>query len=82
MRIVVGLFALGIAGGVVPVGFSAMPYLTPLLIGTVAAFLILLTLGVAASALRPRHPRRFESTPSRPAPAPPSRVRAAVHRAI
>jgi hypothetical protein len=82
MRTAIGLFALGIVGGVVPVGFSAMPYLTPLLTGTFAAFLILLTLCVAASAVRPRHPRRFESTSSRPAAAPPSRVRAAAHRAI
>ncbi len=82
MRTAIGLLALGIVGGVGPVGFSIMPYLTPLLTGTVAAFLILLTLGVAASALRPRHPRRLESTSSRPAPAPTSRVRAAAHRAI
>jgi hypothetical protein len=42
-----------------------MPYLTPLLTGTVAAFLILLTLGLVASALDRRRPRGFEPAASR-----------------
>lgn len=80
MRSAIGLLALGIAGAVVPVGASVMPYLTPLLTGTVAAFLILLTLGLVRSARRRRRPRRFEAASSRPSPRSGTAVRAAAHR--
>lgn len=52
MRTSMGLLALGIVGAVAPVGFSAMPFFAPLLVATIAAFFVLLTLGFLISALR------------------------------
>ena len=46
--------ALGVVGSVFPVGYSAMPYLTPLLVGTIGAFFILLALGLLISVLKHR----------------------------
>ena len=45
---------LGVVGSVFPVGFSVMPYLTSLLVGTIAAFSILLALGLLISVLKHR----------------------------
>ena len=45
---------LGVVGSVFPVGFSVMPYLTPLLVGTIGAFFILLALGLLISVLKHR----------------------------
>lgn len=80
MRTAIGLLALGVAGGVVPVGSAAMPYLTALLTGTVAAFLVLLSVCLVTSALRLRLPRRFESPARQPAVRSGVSVRAAAHR--
>jgi nitrate/nitrite transporter NarK len=69
LRSAIGLVALGIVGAVGPVGFSVMPFFTPLLVGTMAAFLILLTLGLVVAALRhaPRFaPRSIRSPRRRP----------------
>lgn len=82
MRTAIGLLALGIAGGVVPVGFSVMPILTPLLAGTVAAFLVLVALCLVASFRRLRLPRRFESPARRPAVRSGGPLRAAARRTI
>lgn len=80
MRTAIGLLALGIAGGVVPVGVSVVPILTPLLTGTVAAFLVLVALCLVTSFRRLRSPRRFESPASRPAVRSGGPVRAAARR--
>lgn len=80
MRTAVGLLALAIAGGVGPVGFWVMPYLRPLLTGTVVAFLILLTLCLVASALRRRRSRGLASMSSHLAPRSRVAVRSAEHR--
>ena len=61
MRTSIGLLALGIVGAVAPVGFSGMPFFAPLLVATIAAFFVLLTLGFLISALR------LAPTSSRPA---------------
>ena len=61
MRTSIGLLALSIVVVVVPVGFSAMPFLMPLLVATIAAFFVLLTFGFLISALR------LAPTSSRPA---------------
>lgn len=63
MRTSIGLLALGIVGAVAPVGFSGMPFFAPLLVATIAAFFVLLTLGFLISALA----RRTAPTSSRPA---------------
>lgn len=62
MRTALGLLGLGIVGGIAPVGSSVLLYLTPLVTGTVVAFLVLLTLSVVISALRHRSPRRVKSS--------------------
>ena len=80
MRTAIGLLALGIAGGIVPVGFSVVPILTPLLTGTLAAFLVLGALCFLTSFHRLQSPRRFESPASRPAVRSGRPVRAAAHR--
>ena len=67
MRTAIGLLTLGIVGGIGPVGFSAMPYFTPLFVGTIAAFFGLLALGLLASALRHGLVPRFVPKTSRPA---------------
>jgi hypothetical protein len=67
LRTAIGLLALGIVGGIGPVGFSAIPYSTPLFVGTIAAFFALLALGVLASALRHGLVPRFDPRTSRPA---------------
>jgi hypothetical protein len=67
LRTAIGLLTLGIVGGIGPVGFSAMPYFTPVLVGTIAAFFALLALGVLASALRHGLVPRFVPKTSRPA---------------
>lgn len=54
MRTAIGLMTLGIVGSVFPVGFSVMPYLTPLLVGTIGALFILLALGLLISILKHR----------------------------
>lgn len=54
MRTAIGLMTLGVVGSVFPVGFSVMPYLTPLLVGTIGAFFILLALGLLISVLKHR----------------------------
>lgn len=57
MRTAIGLMTLGVVGSVFPVGFSVMPYLTPLLVGTIGALFILLALGLLISVLK--HLARF-----------------------
>jgi len=76
------LLALGIVGAVAPVGFSGMPFLAPLLVGTIAAFFALLTLGFLISALRDGLARRTAPASSRPARRPPvTAVRSTSHSA-
>lgn len=82
MRTALGLLGLGVAGGIGPVGIAGIPYLTPLLLGAVGAFLILLTLGLVASALSRRPSREFEPRSIRPVPRRAAVVRSAQHRAI
>ena len=67
MRSAIGLVALGIVGAVGPVGLSVMPFFAPLFVGTMAAFLILLTLSLVVATLRRRHAPRFSLRSTRPA---------------
>jgi hypothetical protein len=67
LRTSIGLLALGIVGAVAPVGFSGMPFFAPLLVATIAAFFVLLTLGFLISALRQGLEWRLAPTSSRPA---------------
>ena len=67
MRTAIGLLALGFVGGVAPVGSSVLLYLTPMILGTVAAFLVLLALSVVISSFRRWGPRPPTATTSRPA---------------
>ena len=80
MRTAIGLLVLGIAGGVLPVGSSVAQYLAPLLTGTLAAFVVLLMLCLAASAIRRGRARDLEAASSRPAARVPTPVRAASPR--
>jgi hypothetical protein len=80
MRTAIGLLALGIAGVVLPVGSSVAQYLAPLLTGTLAAFVVLLSLCLAASVIRRGRVRDLEVASSRPAPRVPTPVRAATPR--
>jgi len=66
MRTAIGLLTLGFVGGVGPVGLSMLPYLTPTIIGTVVAFLVLLALSVVISSFR-RWGRRPPTVVTRPA---------------
>ena len=67
MRTAIGLLVLGFVGGVGPVGPSVLLYLTPMVIGTVAAFLILLALSVVISSFRRWSPRLPKAATTRPA---------------
>jgi nitrate/nitrite transporter NarK len=80
MRTAIGLLALGIAGGVIPVGSSVAQYLAPLLTGTLVAFVVLLTLCLAASAIRRGRARDLEAASSRLAARVPTPVRSAAPR--
>ena len=82
MRTAIGLLVLGIAGGVVPVGSSVLPYLAPLMTGTLAAFVGLLALCLAASAARRGRVRDLEAASRQPAPRVPTPVRATAPRTI
>jgi membrane protein implicated in regulation of membrane protease activity len=79
MRATIGLLSLTVAGSIAPVGLSAMSYFAPLLAGTIAALLTLVTVCLLSSAVRRRHSRDLVSP--RPAPRRGMVVRSAEHRA-
>lgn len=80
MRTAIGLLALSLAGVIVPVGSPVAQYLTPLLMGTAAAFVLLLSLCLGAVALRHRRALDLEAASTRPAPRASTAVRTAAPR--
>ena len=81
MRTAFGLLSLIIAGGIAPVGLSAISYVAPLLAGSIAALLSLLALCLMASVLSRRYARELGPLSARPAPRRGMVVRSAEHRA-
>jgi hypothetical protein len=79
MRATIGLLSLTVAGSIAPVGLSAMSYFAPLLAGTIAALLTLVTACLLSSVLRHRRSRDLVSP--RPAPRRGMVVHSAEHRA-
>ena len=67
MRIAIGLIGLAIAGGVVPTGLAGISHAGPVVGGTAAALVLLMTVCLAAPALRRR---RSSTMQARPNPAP------------